>query len=40
MKKYRDEKTPGLLRLILFIELFVNVKRSVFFIPSSGRVSY
>ena len=27
MKMYRDEKTHGLQRMILFIELFANVKR-------------
>ena len=26
MKMYQDEKTQGLLRMILFIELFANVR--------------
>ena len=25
--KYRDEKTPGFQRMILFVEIFANVKR-------------
>ena len=30
MKMYRDEKTQILQRLILFVEIFVNVKRYSF----------
>ena len=30
MKRYKDEKTPGLLRMILFLEIFANVKGSGF----------
>ena len=34
MKMYRNEKTKGLLKMILFVEIFANIKHS------SGRVSY
>ena len=27
MKMYRDEKTQGLLKMVLFIELFANIRR-------------
>ena len=30
MKMYKDEKTLGILRIILFIELFANVNRFAF----------
>ena len=39
MNIYREEKTQGLQRMILFVEIFANIKCFIFR-PSSGYVSY